>query len=186
MSNVEGRATALTVLSPVRPGWTPWLRLVFWLSRSIPSSTKELRQLSFIHYGRWSMLRTVPSTGEPQRLRYTWLFFESNFNGTWDQYIDAFSEVVPLRMRMIWGSSFGFPGPQPVGPFKDYIRRNELPAQHYYSAYPAATTTEVLSALEVDRAFAQLAAAAAPSADDDPAAFARAYEAFLTDVQLHL
>ena len=41
----------------------------------------------------------------------------------------------------------------------------------------------MLSALEVERAFAGLAARAA---DDDPERFRQAYEAFLTDVQLHL
>jgi hypothetical protein len=52
-----------------------------------------------------------------ERVRYRYLLFESNFNGTWDEYIDAFSEVVPTRMRLIWGSSYGFPGPLPVEPF---------------------------------------------------------------------
>jgi hypothetical protein len=59
----------------------------------------------------------------------------SNFNGTWDQCIDAFSEVVPARTKAIWGSSYGFPGPIPVEPFKSYIRRNEYIANHYWSAY---------------------------------------------------
>ena len=48
-----------------------------------------------------------------------------------------------------WGSSFGFPGALPPGPFKEYIRANELDANHYYSAYPEATATMVLAALEL-------------------------------------
>jgi hypothetical protein len=39
-------------------------------------------------------------------------------------------------MKAIWGTSYGFPGPIPVEPFKAYIRRNEFVANHYWSAYP--------------------------------------------------
>ena len=95
------------------------------------------------------MIRRFPDGGGGERLGHTYLFFESNFNGTWDQYIDAFSEVVPTRMKAIWGSSYGFPGPIPVEPFKAYIRKNEYVANHYWSAYPGATTTEIISAQRV-------------------------------------
>lgn len=37
----------------------------------------------------------------------------------------------------------------PVTPFKTYIRANEFTADHYYSAYPEATTTMIKSALAV-------------------------------------
>ena len=56
-------------------------------------------------------------------------------------------------MTMVWGSSWGFPGPVPVGPFKDYIRRNEYEANHYYSAYPEATTTMIASSLLLEERF---------------------------------
>ena len=102
--------------------------------------------LSFIHYARWAVIERFPDGNGGERLNHSYLFFESNFNGTWDQYIDAFSEVVALRMKAIWGTSFGFPGPLPVEPFKEYIRRNEFVANHYWSAYPGATTTEIVSA----------------------------------------
>ena len=55
-------------------------------------------------------------------------------------------------MKAFWGSSYGFPGALPTGPFKDYIRRNEIDASHYYSAYPDATMTMVLAALRARRA----------------------------------
>jgi hypothetical protein len=98
----------------------------------------------------------------------------------WDQYIDAFSEVVPFRMKAIWGTSYGFPGPNPVEPFKDYIRRNEYVANHYWSAYPGFTTTEIVSAQHVEAAlngFQQHAA------ELEPEAFATAYESLLTTIQ---
>ena len=86
-------------------------------------------------------------------------------------------------MKGIWGTSYGFPGPIPVEPFKDYIRKNEYVANHYWSAYPAATTTEIVSAQRVARALDDFRRDAS---NLDPDAFAAAYRALLTDVQRDL
>ena len=180
MGNVEGKATAITVLTPVRRVGPLLLPAVFWAARNVTSSLKKLEQLSFIHYARWALIERFPDGREGERLRHTYLLFESNFNGTWDQYIDAFSEVVPGRMRAIWGTSFGFPGPMPVEPFKQYIRRNEYVANHYFCAYPGATTTEIVGAARVE---AELQRLVERAADLDPPAFAAAYVALLTAVQ---
>lgn len=183
---VEGRASAITVLTPIRPGGALKLRLVFFAGAHIAKLNEKLVQLSFIHFARWTILTHVPYNGAPQKkehLEHDYLFFESNFNGTWDEYIDAFSEVVPERMSAIWGSSYGFPGPRPVGPFKDYIRGNDLDVAHFYAAYPNASTSEVLSALAVDRAHEDFARSAR---NLDAASFARAWSDFLTAVQHHL
>jgi hypothetical protein len=177
MANVEGRATAITVLTPYK--WTGRivLPIVFWIGRHVTATLEKLQTLSFIHYARWVIIKEFPG-GE--RLNYPYLMFESNFNGSWDQYIDAFSEVVPARMKGIWGTSFGFPGPIPVEPFKDYIRANEYVANHYYNAYPGATTTEIVSAAKVAKAVDELRARADRL---DPAAFKAAYEDMLTSIQ---
>ena len=185
--NVDGRVQAMTVLTPIRPRSTFLLRLGFFVGRHYKPLSAKLRQLSFIHYARWSIVTRIPENGppqEPERLHYDYLMFTTNFNGTWDQYIDAFSEVVPSRMKAIWGSSFGFPGPAPVGPFKAYIRRNEFVTNHYYGAYPEASTTLVLSALDLRERFARFARGVQD--DIEPEAFRAAWLAFLTEVQAHL
>jgi hypothetical protein len=180
MANIEGQATAITVLTPVRR-WGPGaLWLVFWAGRNITTTLKKLEALSFIHYARWAVIKRFPDGAGGERLNHAYLLFESNFNGTWDQYIDAFSEIVPFRMKAIWGSSFGFPGPLPVESFKAYIRRNEFVANHYFSAYPGATTTEIVSAARVEAALTQLVRSSAPL---DPDAFGAAYRSFLSEVQ---
>ncbi len=183
MANIEGEATAITVLTPVRRWGPAALWLVFWAGRNIAATLKKLEALSFIHYARWAVIKRFPDGAGGERLSHTYLLFESNFNGTWDQYIDAFSEIVPFRMKAIWGSSFDFPGPLPVEPFKDYIRRNEFVASHYYSAYPGATTTEIVSAARVEPALAELVRS---SAALDPDAFRAAYRTFLSKVQRDL
>jgi hypothetical protein len=180
VANVEGRATAITVLTPVKPWGRPVLALVFWAGRNVTATLRKLQMLSFIHYARWSVIPSFPDEQGGEKLHHAYLFFESNFNGTWDQYIDAFSEVVPQRMRAIWGSSYGFPGPIPVEPFKHYIRENEYVANHYWSAYPSATTTEIISAAKVKPAIDDLRRRADGL---DPEAFKRAYDDMLKTLQ---
>ena len=180
VANIEGKATAITVLTPVRPGGAGLMSLVFWAGRNVKATLRKLRELSFIHFARWAVIRRFPDAGPGERLGHSYLLFESNFNGTWDQYIDAFSEVVPWRMRAIWATSYGFPGPLPVEPFKDYIRRNEFIANHYWSAYPGATTTEIVSAGHVEAALQELCRRARSL---DPDAFRAAYNDFLASIQ---
>jgi hypothetical protein len=181
--NIDGHAVALTVFSTVRWWGRITLPLFFLYIRVRTSSLGTLRQLSFIHAARWSIVYRLPYNGPPQprrRLLFPHLYFESNFNGGWEEYIDAFSYVLGLGMRFFWGSSYGFPGPLPPGPFKDYIKDNELVASHYYSAYPEATATIVLQALELAPRLAELREAAGSMT---PEQFAAAWESFLTETQ---
>jgi hypothetical protein len=183
VANIDGKATAITVLTPLKPTGRLRLALVFLVGRHVTATLRKLQMLSFIHYARWAIVERFPDGGDGEKLHHSYLFFESNFNGTWDQYIDAFSEVVPLRMKAIWGTSYGFPGPIPVDPFKAYIRRNEFVANHYWSAYPEASTTEVISAARVAAALDGFRRESASLHGDE---FAAAYGRFLTRVQRDL
>jgi hypothetical protein len=180
MANVEGKATAITVMTPLKRQGPLVLLAVFWAARNITSTLETLQQLSFIHYARWAVIDSFPDAGEGEKLSHEYLLFESNFNGTWDQYIDAFAEVIAVRMKAIWGTSYGFPGPIPVNPFKDYIRRNEYVANHYWSAYPGFTTTEIVSAQRVETALTEFQQRATKLT---PEAFKTAYESLLTSIQ---
>jgi hypothetical protein len=180
MANVEGKATAITVMTPLKRQGPLVLSAVFWAARNLTSTLTTLQQLSFIHYARWAVIDRFPDEGEGEKLRHEYLLFESNFNGTWDQYIDAFAEVIAFRMKAIWGTSYGFPGPTPVNPFKNYIRRNEYVANHYWSAYPGFTTTEIISAHHVEAALTEFQQHAAELSPD---AFKTAYGSLLTSIQ---
>ena len=150
--NVAGEAVALTVFSTVKSWGRLELPLFFLVLRLRRSSLGTLKKLSFIHSARWSIVREIPYNGAPQprvTLRHPHLFFESNFNGGWEEYIDAFSYLLTAGMFGFWGSSYGFPRALPAGPFKDYIRGNALVANHYYSAYPKSTTSMVRAALDL-------------------------------------
>ena len=183
LANVDGQAIAITVFSAVKPLGRVWLPLVFWFATTFPKSSGTLARLSFIHFARWSLVRKIPFNGPPQRqekLNYPHLFFESNFNGGWEEYIDAFSHILTRGMKFFWGTSYGFPQPLPTGPFKTYIKRNEIVASHFYSAYPEATTTMILSALELAP---KLDAFKARTRNMSGEAFAEQWRLFLADVQ---
>lgn len=145
MTNVDGSTTAITTFSTVKWWGRLWLPILFFAIRHLPSLTTALRELSFIHFARWTLITQLPH----RKLERPHLFFESNFDGSWDEYIDAFSYKLTRGMRMFWGSSDGFPGPLPTGPFKAYIRANETVADHYWSAYPDASTTMIERALKI-------------------------------------
>ena len=180
--NVDGRAIAITVFSTVKWPGRIWLPAVFFVGSHIPTPfARTLSRLSFIHFARWTLVREMPDNGQQdETLHYPHLYFESNFNGGWAEYIDAFSHILTTGMKIFWGTSYGFPQPLPTGPFKVYIQRNEIPASHFYSAYPQETTTMVLSGLELQEKLERFDEASAELGDE---AFAACWREFLTDVQ---
>ncbi len=180
--NVDGEAVALTVFSTVERWGLVELPLFFQVIRRGRGSLNRLKELSFIHAARWSLVRGLPANGtQPAtKLRFPHLYFESNFNGGWEEYIDAFSYVLTAGMWGFWGSSYGFPGALPPSPFKDYIKRNEYEAGHYYSAYPEATATTVLSALELAPKVSALRGRAAKMS---PEQFSVAWRSLLLEMQ---
>ena len=182
MRNVDGQAISSTVFSCVKSWGTVWLPLFFMFIRGRRGSLKTLKQLSFIHSARWSLVRRLAENGDQpeRRLRFAHLYFESNFNGGWQEYIDAFSYVLTLGMWGFWGSSYGFPHALPAGPFKDYISRNEYEADHYYSAYPVATTTMVLAALELEP---KVVALRRQASQMSPESFNMAWRSLLSESQ---
>ncbi len=91
--NRHGRTRAMTVFTPIRPWYRPpggtlWVRMVFWFARRSLRRPNTIQELSFIHFARWGILRRIPDHGQPrERLRQPLLMFQSNYNGTFDQYI---------------------------------------------------------------------------------------------------
>ena len=181
--NYHGQVIAITVFSTIKLPGRIFLPILFGVTRRIPKLTVTLRQLSFIHFARWSVINKLPYNGPPQkkaRWRYPHMYFESNFNGGWEEYIDAFSHILTNGMTAFWGTSYGFPKPLPTAPFKKYIQDNETEADHYWCAYPEATNTMIQRALELDSKLAALKSNAERMSPDE---FAAAYRAFLTDAQ---
>ena len=188
MANVAGKAYAITNTTPMVPWKTPILRAVFWVigTLGVPRKDQEnLANLSFIHFARWVIIPrgAFPRLSDeqpPESLHYDYLLFCSNFNGTWEQYIDAFSEVIPGGMNNIWRWSTRYPGSRPITPFLGYIAQNQYDNDYYYNATPGATTSDILRALELQT---RLAAFIATSQGLAPADFEPAFYACITSVQ---
>lgn len=188
MTNINGKTYAMNAITPLKP-WKTWiLRAFFFLLGLIKPMQKNLVNLSFIHFARWVIIprRRFPYLGDRQKreqLRYDYLLFFSNFNGTWNQYIDAFSAVLSSGLNAIWGWTEKYPGSVPVTPFKRHIARCQFDTDYYYTAYPYATTNDVKAAHRVESA---VRAFAAESRAMQPREFALAYQKLLVAVQSDL
>jgi hypothetical protein len=188
MSNINGKVYALNVITPMKP-WKTWiLRIAFFVLGHVKPLQNDLINLSFIEFARWVIVprNAFPLVGKdqkPEQLKYDYLLFFSNFNGTWNQYIDAFSAVLSRGLNLIWRWSEKFPGSVPVTLFKEYIARVQFDTDYYYTAYPHATANDLKSAHIVQSSFDSLSAVAAQST---PLQFADAYLRFVLQVQAHL
>ena len=186
MSNISGKADALNVITPMKPCCTWINRLVFMVSRVLPSNLEGLLGLSFIHFARWVFIKRDqwPDLGQgPQQLQYDYMLFCSNFNGTWDQYIDAFSDGIPAGLDLFWYSSEKYPGSIPLTPFKDYINHNSVETDYYYNSVPGSAQRDVKGALSVFEAIRRLQQR---HAESSPQEFAKLFNQELRDQQLHL
>jgi hypothetical protein len=183
MSNVAGKAYAINAISPMRRYLT-WLNeFSFMFARSKPSTLASLLGLSFIHFARWVIVRRDDWTdlGQgKQKLTNDYLLFCSNFNGTWDQYIDAFADGFPSGLDFFWTTSTKYPYSVPITPFKNYIRVNQADTDYYYNATPGAAQWDIKAALRVRRELLRLAA---ESRELSPADFRKSYVVRLLKIQ---
>jgi hypothetical protein len=161
MSNVAGKAYAMNVVTPIPP-WRTWInRFLFMAARALPDSLAGLLGLSLIHFARWVIIRRDqwPQRGQPpMKLANDYMLFCSNFNGTWDQYIDAFADGIPSGLDLFWYASTKYPNSIPITPFKNYIRANQIDTNYYYNATPGSGQRDVKLALALAHDLRQVAA----------------------------
>lgn len=155
MSNVAGKAYAMNVLTPVPP-WCTWVQqAIFMVARALPSTLSGLLGLKLIHFARWVIIRRKqwpdPASRGQQKLDNDYMLFLSNFNGTWDQYIDAFADGIPGGLDLFWYASTKYPHSIPISTFKAYITANQIHTNYYYNATPGAAQRDIKAALRVRR-----------------------------------
>ena len=152
LGDIVGKSSALTVVTPL---WCSWInRFLLGLYRSLPAQFFPLVNLEMIHFARWVILPKDrwPGRSKKFKTRYSYLLFASNFNGTWDVYLDEFSDVISLGMDTMWYRSIGYPKSIPSRPFKAYIDDNSIECSYYYNALPGFSLRDVASALKVRKA----------------------------------
>lgn len=185
MSNIAGKAYAMSVITPIR-WYMTWInKLFFWVAQKRSSTLKGLLTLSLIHYARWVVIgrRQFPHLHPDQPkedLRYSYMLFFSNFNGSWDQYVDSFTFSIPSGLDLFWKWNIRYPRSVPLTPFHEYIRYNQIETTHYYSAYPLASSNDVKAASKVAQALTGFDASYHAAAPED---FLKHYQGMLRNLQ---
>lgn len=191
MSNIAGKAYAMNLLTPISRYRVLINRFIFWLAGISFFQKKTfggLITLSLIHYARWVILgrNQFPWLGEEQPkedLNYDYMFFFSNFNGSWTQYVDSFSMAIPGGLDLLWFKNIGWPDSVPETPFNSYVIKNQIWTEHYYSAYPMASSNDIKSAKNVKKQLLMLCENLETISDED---FIKKYNGALYTLQSDL
>jgi hypothetical protein len=141
----------LTLVTAVMPGQVDRVRAVMaaidsYATRLSPPGS--LLGISTIHFVKWLVI------DRGQRLMMV-----SDYDGSWENYIDEFAEMILSGLDAIWETSDGYPpgGARDLPAFKRFLRSHQVPAEIFFSAYPEQTVLNVVN----DRAFAQACAGGA-------------------------
>lgn len=190
MSNIAGKSYAMNVITPVPKGWTTFRnKLQFFIVQNlkfdfIQKSLKGLVTLSLIHYARWVVLTEqdwprLRADQPREKHKYNYMLFFSNFNGSWNQYVDSFGMAIPNGLDLLWNNNVQYPNSIPLTPFHQYIVHNQVWTNHYYNAYPMAASNDVKSGQMVLDALQQFG----KQTDSDAQAFKQRFNDLLFAVQ---
>lgn len=118
------------------------LRAVLWLVNLIARTADkgELSGIPSIHFAHWSLI----DNGRR-------LFFVSNFDGSWENYLDDFIDKASPGLTAIWSNTLGFPktrwlvkdGARDGSRFKANARDKQAYTNVWYSAYTHLTVQTI-------------------------------------------
>ncbi|MDD5037388.1 MAG: hypothetical protein PHE55_21895 [Methylococcaceae bacterium] len=188
MSNIAGKAYAMNVITPMQWYLAGINKLIFWIAIKIPSALIGLITLSLIHYARWTIIDKnrfphLDPSQPKEELKYSYMMFFSNFNGSWDQYVDSFTFSIPGGLDLFWKFNIRYPHSVALTPFHKYIQYNQIETNHYYNAYPLAASNDVKAAKRVKAALIEFDE---KNRDAKPDEFLKQYNALLRNLQLDL
>jgi len=101
-----------------------------------------LAGISTIHFARWVII------DDGRRL-----LFESNYDGSWENYIGDFVDKAFNGLDAIWENCIGYPpaGARDIQAFRRVIRCHQVQSNVFYSAYPGETVLNILNDCETGR-----------------------------------
>ncbi len=134
-------------VADVKPGLFRWLvlktvlKLIQLLAVTV-SNHGSLSGISTIHFARWLVI----DKGRK-------LLFLSNYDGSWENYLDDFIDRASSGLTAIWSNSVGFPrtqwlvygGARDELLFKTLVRKSQVPSLVWYSAYPDLSAENIAS-----------------------------------------
>lgn len=119
----------LTIICDINPRRLLRLKIVLWLIGwlVVRFGNGTLSNIATVHFARW----VIFDDG-------TRLLFESNYDGTWEQYIGDFIDQAWRGLDLIFNNCTGYPrgGARDSQQFKQAIASHQHRAQIFYSAYP--------------------------------------------------
>jgi deferrochelatase/peroxidase EfeB len=136
-----------------KPGVIRWVTARFaywavgqWAARRYPPGF--FRTIGTIHFARW-----ITPPGSPDVL------FFSNYDFSWESYLEDFITRAHDGLTAIWSNSIGFPRSQNLFQggatdgerFKRYARHSMVPTRFWYCAYPGLTTTIIRTNADIRR-----------------------------------
>lgn len=137
----------ITIFVPIKPGLFHryFLSIVLFIIQLRAGGF--LPKLNAIHFARWVII----DRKKLKNSKSSYLLFESNYNRSWDSYIDDFVERFGPTMNLIWGNCIEFPagGTKDIEWFKQHIRRYQFPAQVFYSAYHGLTVSRIQKDIDI-------------------------------------
>jgi hypothetical protein len=140
--SVQNHMASITI---VKPGWLRRTALwsVLWainLLARARATHGELSGIPSIHFAHWSMI----DNGRR-------LLFLSNFDGSWENYLDDFIDKASIGLTGVWSNTLNFPrtyflifGGAKDGPrFKAVARDGQTVTNVWYSAYRDQTVQSI-------------------------------------------
>ncbi len=96
--------------------------------------------ISTIHFVRWLVI------DDGRRLMMV-----SDYDGSWESYIDEFAEMILSGLDAIWETSLAYPpdGARDLPAFKWFLRSHQVPAEVFFSAYPSETVLNIVNGTRV-------------------------------------
>ena len=125
-------------VADVKPGLFRWVLLksvlkLIHIVAAVSANQGSLSGITSIHFARW----VVIDGGRR-------LLFLSNYDGSWENYLDDFIDQASTGLTAIWSNTVGFPrsyfliygGATDELLFKTLVRQSQTPSLVWYSAYP--------------------------------------------------
>ncbi|HEY1304306.1 MAG TPA: hypothetical protein VGF24_12185 [Vicinamibacterales bacterium] len=100
----------------------------------------RLSGLPTIHFAHWTL---VPIVDRDNKAIGDALMFLSNYDGTWEAYLDDFIEMLADGVAAIWSSCVGFRWPMDGPTFKAYARNGMTPWNCWYKGEPDVTVLNI-------------------------------------------